>query len=87
MDAEFFTLNSSLIYRISKFQFQKLNKPQYPKLSKSIKYNTWFKTKIVRSHSLGFFAFRLFRVWITRGKNKPNNKNGVYEDALINLEL
>jgi hypothetical protein len=41
----------------------------------------------MRNQSLGLFAFRLFLVWITRGKNKPNNKNGVYEDALINLEL
>ena len=87
MDAAFFTLNTSSFYRISKFQFQKLNKPQYPKLSKSIRYNTWFKTKIVRSHSLGFFAFKLFLVLMTIGKNDPNNRNGVYEDALMNLEL
>jgi hypothetical protein len=41
----------------------------------------------VRSHSLGFFAFKLFLVLMTIGKNDPNNRNGVYEDALMNLEL
>ncbi len=41
----------------------------------------------MRNQSLGLFAFRLFLVLMIKGKNKPNNKNGVYEDALIKLEL
>jgi hypothetical protein len=41
----------------------------------------------MRSQSFDLFAFKMFLVLMTMGKHNPNNTNGVYEDALIKLEL